>query len=505
MLREVPYLRSVALLVLAGATTQSILDYLLSSAAVASLGTGPRLLSFFALFQTAVGVLSFLLQVGVSRGLLERYGVGAVLAVSPSLVLGGAAAALAAPPLAAAVLLRGGDGVLGASLHRSAYEVLFAPVEPGRRRASKPLLDVGFDRAGMLLGSGAVALVLAVAPASARVVLLAAVAALALLRLLLSPRLQAGYRGSLAENLRGGRLWRSGVGVLDRGTVGALSRLAARPPAEVLREVARSAPAPDGDGARLSIAAFDLPVCPECGPEAGADDDVLATLGELRSGDEARLRAVLRRRRTEPLLVPQVVALLGDDRAARDAADWLCAQEPLPIGALADALLAERLADPARRRIARLLGKMDDPRAAQGLLAALPVVPTAVRPAVAEALARVAARRPLPRDPLLVALRRVAAEPTRGEAALEEIFSLLSAAYPREPVARAREALERGGDARGTALEWLDVVLPGEVKAALWPRIARTGERVTSRPRSADELRSALRSGVFDRGLEGDA
>jgi hypothetical protein len=93
----------------------------------------------------------------------------------------------------------------------------------------------------------------------------------------------------------------------------------------------------------------------------------------------------------------------------------------------------------------------------------------------------------------------VAAEPSRGEAGLDEIFLLLAAAYPREPVERAREALERGGDARGTALEWLDVVLPVDVKLALWPRIARAGERVASAPRSADELRSALRSAVLDR------
>ncbi|HEX5634522.1 MAG TPA: hypothetical protein VFX50_14875, partial [Gemmatimonadales bacterium] len=59
--RELPYLRALAFVVVAGAVTQAILDYLLASAAVASIGTGPPLLSFFALFQTAVGVLSFLL------------------------------------------------------------------------------------------------------------------------------------------------------------------------------------------------------------------------------------------------------------------------------------------------------------------------------------------------------------------------------------------------------------------------------------------------------------
>jgi hypothetical protein len=246
-------------------------------------------------------------------------------------------------------------------------------------------------------------------------------------------------------------------------------------------------------------------VWPDAGPDTAADGDkVMTALGELRSGDPQRELAILRRRRTEPLLAPQVVALLADDRVARDAADWLTAQDPAPVGLLGDALLAERHSDPARRRIARLLGKTDDPRAVESLLAALPVVPTGVRPALASALARAATRRRLPREPLFAALRRVATEPSRGDAVLDEIFSLLAAAYPREPVARAREALDRGGDARGTALEWLDVVLPHDVKVVLWPRIARSGERVTSKPRSADELRSALQSAVRDRAPAND-
>jgi hypothetical protein len=503
--REVPYLRAVAFLVVGGAATQAILDYLVSSTAVASIGTGPRLLSFFALFQTTIGVLSFLLQVGVSRSALERFGVGPVLAVSPSVLLGGMLATLFAPPLAATVLLRGADGILGASVHRSAYEVLFAPLDPRKKRASKPLIDVGFDRVGMLLGSGIVALVAAATSTGARAVLLALVAALAVWRLLLSRRLQAGYRRSLADNLRHGRLAASAAAVLDRATVGSLSQAAGeldRP--ALLRQVERlrveqsRTQVPDG-AARLSIAAFDVPVCPEPNDAPGAgesDDEVIAALRELRAGDEQRARSILRLRRTEPLLAPQVVELLADDRVARDAADWLTAQDPSPIGLLADALLSDRLSENARRRVARLLGKSEDRRAAEALLAALPRVPTGVRPGLAHALARAAARRPLPREAILAAATRAAEEPPSGDgrAHLEVIFALLAAAYPREPVQPALRALDRGGDARGTALEWLDVLLPSEVKRTVWPRIIRSGERIPATLRDADALRRALRA-----------
>jgi hypothetical protein len=502
------YLRSLAWLVLASAFTQAVLDYLLSSAAVSTLGTGPRLLSFFALFQTGVGVLSFLLQVGVSRSALERLGVGSVLAASPSLLLGGVLATLFAPPLLATVLLRGTDGVLGASLHRSAYEVLFAPLEPQKKRASKPLLDVGFDRLGMLLGSAAVAILVAIAPAGGRAVLLALVAAMALVRVLLSPTLQAGYRRTLAENLRRGRLGLSNVGVLDRGTIGSLSRATGEMDrAALLEQVARfraeqaGSPAPEEAASRLSIAAFDLPVCPEFGDADAAPpnqltagspgDEVLSALRDLRSGFEERIRAVLTRRRTEPLLAPQVVALLADDRVARDAADWLTAQEPPPMGL--SAMRSSPIASPTMRaggsrafseRSTTARGGRPPRRA--------PVGTEGVRPGLAHALARAATRRPLPSGPS--SPRHGERRPTRRattRCAPREVFSLLAAAYPRAHAGGARGA-RRGGEARGTALEWLDVLLPDELKLALWPRIVRGGERVVSTPRDPDELRRKL-------------
>jgi ATP:ADP antiporter, AAA family len=503
-IRDLPYLRALAFLVVAAAVTQAILDYLLASTAVESFGSGPPLLSFFALFQTTVGVLSFLLQVGISRSALERFGVGPVLAVSPSVLLTGLLATLFAPPLAATVLLRGADGVLGASVYRSAYEVLFAPLDARKKRASKPLIDVGFDRLGTLLGSGLVALVLAVTATTAvHAVLLGAVAALALWRLLLSGGLQAGYRRSLADNLRQGRVASSAV--LDRATVGSLETAGGLDRRALLEEVERLRAAqsrslvPHGS-ARLSIAAFDVPVCPEPDDEEPAvgrsDDALIDALRDLRSGDEERARRVLRLRRTEPLLARQVIDLLGDDRVARDAADWLTAQVPSPTGLLADALLSDDLAETARRRVARLLGKSEDPRAADALLAALPRVPTGVRLGLAHALVRTASRRQLPREPILAAVTRAAEEPPSGDgpSQLDVVFTLLAAAYPREPVQPALRALDRGGNARGTALEWLDVLLPTDVKRALWPRIVRSGERIPSTFRDADALRTALRA-----------
>jgi hypothetical protein len=112
------------------------------------------------------------------------------------------------------------------------------------------------------------------------------------------------------------------------------------------------------------------------------------------------------------------------------------------------------------------------------------------------ALVRAASRRRLPREPILAAVTRAAEEPPSGDgpSQLDVVFTLLAAAYPREPVQPALRALDRGGNARGTALEWLDVLLPNDVKRALWPRIIRSGERIPSTFRDADALRTALRA-----------
>lgn len=262
---------------------------------------------------------------------------------------------------------------------------------------------------------------------------------------------------------------------------------------------AQDARSPLAAGLELSLAAFNLPAGPELrASELPPEDDVVSALRELRSGQPDRVRAVLRQRRSEPVLASQVVALLGDDAVARDAADWLSAQEPAPIGVYADALLADGLASAARRRVARLLGKSDAELAVQSLLGALPKVPTSVRFGVAQALARLATRRPIARGPLLASIVEVASEPVGGDERLEQIFALLAATYPEEPIAHAFRALERGGDLRGTALEWLDVLLPNEVKRALWPKLLKQGELAHPVRRSSEELRLALSSKALE-------
>jgi ATP:ADP antiporter, AAA family len=497
---HLPYLRAIAALVALTSMTQAILDYLLSSAALSALGRGPSLLSFFALFQAAIAVLAFALQVSISPGLLGRFGIGRVLAVAPLAIALGTMSSLLLGPLVVAVLLRGTDGVLGASLQRSGYEVLFAPLDDARRRVSKPIIDVAVDRAGTLMGGALVSLIVWLSEAHAAALLLGITVLLAVARVLVVPELESGYRRLLAEGLQRSHGALSSESILDPATIRSLSVGAAGLDQKLLvREIERVrreqlAPAVRAQRPALSLAAFDLPAKPETSESAAAPaDGVLAALTELRAGDEQRARVVLRALRSEPVLVPQVVLLLGADALARDAADWISAQQPAPIGALSDALLAQDLDATIRRRVARLLGKSDDERAARLLLDALPRVPVDVRLGVVQALARLGSRRSLAPAPLLAAAADLAAASDDAEErVLEQVFTLLAAAYPGEPIQRAYRALALEGQLRGTALEWLDTLLPHPLKAVLWPRIAPQEEVSRSRRRNAEELRRHL-------------
>ena len=192
-LARAPFLRNLAILVAVGAATSTLLDYVFSAQAVAAYGKGTPLLSFFSLFWLAVSVLSFLLQTTLGRVALERLGLAVSIAVLPGIIIMGGAVGLAVPGLFSAALLRGAEAVQRNTVFRSAYELLYTPLSAARKRSTKAVIDVGFDRLGTVLGSGvAIASIHLFAPHTVTI-LLGAVVVLALLTLPLVRQLHVGY------------------------------------------------------------------------------------------------------------------------------------------------------------------------------------------------------------------------------------------------------------------------------------------------------------------------
>jgi hypothetical protein len=234
---------------------------------------------------------------------------------------------------------------------------------------------------------------------------------------------------------------------------------------------------------------------------AGLPDATLDTLKELRSEDAARVLAALKDiARLKPVILAQLVSLLAWDEVS-DAMCQVLQRDPRPVaGLLVDHLVnQDEVPFGIRRRIPRILARCDSQLALQGLLAGLSDIRFEVRFRCARALDSLVQRRPdldVPPGAIFAAVERElqVARPIRdsrrlldprdgsdpntfldeillerADQTLEHIFSLFAAVLPRGPVKIAFRALHTGDMAlRGLALEYLDSVLPVQVRDGLW-------------------------------------
>ena len=172
----------------------------------------------FSAFYAAVAFLTFAIQVLFSRLALERAGIAPTIGTLPaSVVVGSVSAALIPGPWSVAVA-RGLEGILRGSLFRAGYELLYTPVPPAEKRATKTLVDIGCDRIGDIVGAGITALVLVAVPFTSTPTLLAVSALIAAATLWLVAHLQRGYVSSLEAGLRAGAMDLGGIQIGDRTT-----------------------------------------------------------------------------------------------------------------------------------------------------------------------------------------------------------------------------------------------------------------------------------------------
>jgi ATP:ADP antiporter, AAA family len=475
-LRRVPYLRDLALVVGIGAVTDSLLDYVLKSQAASTFSRGAQLMSFFAVINTAFGLLSLLVQAALSRSSLRTLGLAGTVAVRPATVLVVALLGLLDPRMWVAVLARAGQEVNTSSLFRSAYELLFTPLPEAEKRPTKAVVDVGFDKLGSLVGGAIALLAVTLVPTQTARVLFAFAAALCLGALAFTGRLHRGYVRTLEQSLRAGRVRLDPSEVPDEAT-----RLT----------LAQTGLALDRDTLLREIQAL------RTRDESGGEDAVLQAFADLRSGDPERVRLVLRQRpERSAALVPHLVPLLARDDLFVEVLRALRRVAPAVTGQLLDALL-DPAEDPAvRRRLPRVLKVCSTRRAVHGLFLGLEDPRLDVRAQCALALASITGRNPeltMPRSDVFAAVRRELEE-AEGRPDLDHVFTLLSLTLEREPLHISLQAV-RGSDRalRGTALEYLENVLPEGLRAALWPSL---GERVppARRARPREDVMNELLS-----------
>jgi ATP:ADP antiporter, AAA family len=465
LFRRTPYLKNLALLVGLGSLVDALLDYALKSEAAARYSGGEALFGFFSSYAAVLGIVTFVAQALLARPALARLGLGGTVALQPGGVFLLSLLGAIEPRLLTATLARGGAAALRDSVFRSGYELLYTPLPPALKRASKAVVDVTVDRLGTVLGSALTLLVAAFLPNPTRV-LLALAAGLALVASTVCRRVHRGYVQALETNLRTGAIPVPPGETVDGGTLN-VTRTALGLDRQALLEEIRN------------LRGEEVPEAPVAPPAQPPDDDpLLRSITALRSGSKDRIRPILASAEGLDLaLVGLVIPLL----ARRDvAADALRALRPVAskvTGQLIDTLLDSTSEPALRRRVARILKSCPTPRAVEGLLLGLADPEASVRTECGKVLATIKAAnaevevRP---EAVLAAVQREldSSEATDSATALDHVFALLSLVLETEPVLISLQALRGGNkELRGTALEYLENVLPTSVRDALWPRL----------------------------------
>jgi hypothetical protein len=504
VLAEAPYLRNLAALVLLGTVGATLADYLFKVEAVRVLGNGETLLRFFAIYYAATSLLAFVVQTSSSTISLEKLGL-ATTTSTPSIALGvGGLAALAFPGLQGVLLARAGESVFRGSLFRTGYEIFYTPIPSSEKRAAKSIIDVGFDRLGDAVGGGLVRLLILLPSSRHYAAILLGAVVCSGAALLVARRLNRGYIQTLERSLLHRAVELDLSDVEDITTRTAIMRTLRHPTivTGALGRDASSAP----------------PALPIADPEV---QEILA----LRSRNRDRVLGVLRDPEGLPAsLVPHVIPLLAWDPVSEDAVRALRKVAEERVGELIDALIDPNQPFAVRRRLARVFSVCVSQRAVDGLMLGLEDLRFEVRFQCGRSLAAILEKNSMvriDRERVFTVVRREVAvgrpvweghrlldkvadeersfvdEFLRDRAGqnLAHVFTLLSLVLPTDPLKIAYRGLHTDDAAlRGTALEYLEGVLPPDIRERLWPFLGDGPQRShRTRPREeilADLLRS---------------
>jgi ATP:ADP antiporter, AAA family len=478
-LQQQPLLRNLAAVIALAAMLGAFADYIMKAEAVAYFGPGHHLVRFFGLFYSGTGLAAVLIQASLGRFVLGRLGLGGSVATHPVMVGAAALLGFVLPSPWRGIFPRGCDVVVRNSTFRTGYELLYTPLAESAKRSVKSLIDVAFDCVGK--GSGALLILLVgrLVPSQSFTAVYVAAAIAAAGEFLVARRLRAGYVDALEGGLRrhGGEMEQAVEDSMADFTIA--RSMTGLDQAALLRALG-SAPA---------VRPPDLPV-----------DPVVAALVELRSGDLLRIRPVLRDPPRDPLIIAALVPLLARDDLVRMTVSALSA-----FGARAAGEMVSVLADPStpyviRRRLPLALRLCPSPIARDGLRVGLEAEEFAIRLRCGRALVALTDEHRELSEPFPHALTLAEQELGRGgemQQVREHVFNLLALALEREPVQIAARAFA-SDDAyvRGTALEYLETVLPPRMFSSFQALLPVTGPAPARRQKLVDARAELLRAGA---------
>jgi len=512
ILAATPYLRTMVILVVLGTLSEGFIDFVFKARADAVFDGDAALLRFFAIFYTGTSLVTMMIQTTATRRILESIGLARSVATLPAAVVIGGSGALLFPSLGGVLLARGAESITRNSVYRSAYELLFGPVAPRDKRATKAVIDVGVARLGDAAGGGIIQVALLTASRQAWTIILVLGVILSAAALWIARRLQRGYLRTLERSLLA-QADHLDLHEVDEMTTTAmlhtmggidLTQFRTALSGEQLGPTPPQIDEQESRGPGLAVAGL--------GPE-------LARAHELSSRDAGRVRQALSTEPLTPTHVAFVIPLLAWDPVAREAIAALRSVAGRAVGQLVDALVDQDQPFAVRRRIPVVLGSCPSQRAVEGLIQALSDQRFEVRYRAGRVLSRIRtldASLHIDRDRILSAVdremqvdrgvwegRRILDQlededwspvldevlRERADRSLEHVFTMLSLVYPPQPLKVAFQGIHTD-DAilRGTALEYLETALP----TAMWTKLQPFLEDTRSKKHAVRESREVL-------------
>jgi hypothetical protein len=404
--------------------------------------------------------------------------------------------------------------VFRGSLFRASYEIFYTPIPRREKRAAKSLVDVAFDRLGDAVGGGLLRLSLLLAPQSRITTILLLAVGTAATAIIVATRLSRGYILTLERSL----LNRAAELDLDEVDDPMTQTLMMQTSSIRLPPIRRVTPTGGATAAKSQPR-------PETDVSQDLDRD-LSLIRALRSRNREVITQALHSRDALPATtIPDVIPLLAWDAVAEDVGIALRRIAEDHVGQLIDTLLDQNQDFAVRRRLARVFTVCVSQRAVDGLILGLEDRRFEVRFQCARSLVAIIEKNPrvrVDRDIIFEMVRRetTVGRPVweshrllnlledrdehvfvdefvkeRANRSLAHVFTLLSLALPPEPLRIAFRGLHTDDPTlQGTALEYLEGVLPLSIREKLWPYLEdRRPMSRASRPRDeilADLIRS---------------
>jgi hypothetical protein len=473
-LREHRLLRDLALVVALAALVAALADYVLKAETVATFGKGPQLVRFFGIFYSFTGLAAVLVQTFLGRLAIGRLGLGGSVASHSAIVGVASLLGFVLPTPFRGILPRGLDVVVRNSTFRAGYELLYTPLPEATKRSAKSLVDVACDCAGKGAGAALILAIVALAPSHPFVAVNLAVAIAAVGEFIVARRLRAGYVSVLEGGLR------RESEHLEQAVEYSMADFT----------IARSMTGLDREALLRAVGSSET-----VRPPAVPADPVVAAIVEFRSGDLLRIRAALRDPPRDPLIIGALIPLLARDDLVRSVVSVLVAFKDRAAGEMVSVLLDTSTPDVIRRRLPLALKSCPSPIARDGLATALGLFSFEMRQRCGRALLALTDEHPELLKSLADGLSLVERELTSGgdpELVREHVFNLLALTLEREPMRIAARAFTTDDKyVRGTALEYLETVLPPGMFVGLRPLLASAGSESTRR-RPPAEVRADL-------------